>query len=111
MPVKTAKATDRPIYSPGLIKKYTRIIDEKVAEVWRKQNEGKLPYRKPAPIIIVEIPDIMRMFGRSERTAQRHMAAIRKKLCKKPHEFVSVEEFIDATGLPEASVRRGLNFL
>jgi hypothetical protein len=95
-----------PLFSKNIIKKYTQILKEKVAG---KQHDGKLPNYKKVPKSVVEISDIKIIFGRSDRTAQRHMSRIRKALGKKKGEFVSVKEFCEVTGMDEFTVQQALN--
>ena len=53
--------------------------------------------------------DVQRIIGKSERTARNLLMAIRKKYGKERHQLVTVPEFSDYTGLPEAQVRRWLD--
>ena len=77
----------------------------------RLQGEGKLPYAKKLPKYIVEISDIMIIIGKTERTAQRHMARIRKKRKKKKGQMITIKDFVLATGIDEYTVRQALNLL
>jgi hypothetical protein len=99
---------DGPLFSPTTIKKLTKWMENEVAYVMRLQSRGILPYRKPAEKIIIETADIQRMLGKKARTAQRYMAWLRAKLGKTKDEFISVEEFIKETKLPEHVVHRAL---
>ncbi len=49
--------------------------------------------------ICIYAKDIQRITGKSEKTGYRMLGAIRKKLGKKPHQFVTMEEFADFTGI------------
>jgi hypothetical protein len=75
----------------------------------RLQSEGKLPYYKKIPKAVVTTGDIMAIINRSERTAQRIMAKVRKKCGKKKGEYVTVKEFSLATGIDEWSIQRVLD--
>ncbi|WP_062125910.1 hypothetical protein [Geofilum rubicundum] len=54
--------------------------------------------------ICIYAKDIQRITGKSEKTGYRMLGAIRKKLGKKPHQFVTMEEFADYTGIALADV-------
>ncbi|MGV3528105.1 MAG: hypothetical protein ACO1OO_04350 [Flavisolibacter sp.] len=56
------------------------------------------------PRLVIYAKDVMNITGRSERTAQKLLADIRKKLEKPPHAFISTEEFCRYTGLKEEKV-------
>lgn len=49
--------------------------------------------------ICIYAKDIQRITGKSEKTGYRMLGAIRKKLGKQPHQFVTMEEFADFTGI------------
>jgi hypothetical protein len=106
MPGKNPRAT---IYSEKIIQQLNLVIKAKVAEVRRLQHDGILPYAKKHPKMIVETSDLILILGKTERTAQRHMARIRKKLGKKKGEYVSVKDFIKVTGLDEFTVQQALD--
>lgn len=106
-PKKRATKADKPfIFSEKRIKQVTQLFKDKVAEVMREQREGKRPYFKRIPAAVVRTGDIMIIMDRKERTAQRIMANIRKKLGKKKGEYVSVKDFCRATGIDEWTVQR-----
>lgn len=102
------KELDRPIFSPKKIAEIVQYVESKVKLVYQLQEIGLLPCRKPAPKYIVEIDDIMRMTGRTKRTAQRIMQKVRKKLKKTNREYISVEEFIDKSKVPKETVLRAM---
>jgi hypothetical protein len=103
------KTVEGNIFSEKKIKEYTQLFKDKVAEVMRLQREGKLPFYKKIPKAVVTTSDIMAITDRSERTAQRIMAKVRKKLGKQKDEYVSVKDFSSATGIDEWSIQRVLD--
>ena len=66
------------------------------------------PLNPLPPRLVIYAKDVMNITGRKERTAQKLLAEIRKKLNKAGHAFVSVEEFCAYTGLKEERVREFL---
>ncbi len=56
--------------------------------------------------ICIYAKDIQRITGKSEKTGYRMLGAIRKKLGKKPHQFVTVKEFASFTGIAPEDVRQ-----
>lgn len=111
MPVKKADTAETPIYNEKKIKQLTQFLRNRVAEHMRLQGEGKLPYRKRIPVTVIEIYHIMEIMKKSRSTAYRLMKRIRKKCNKKDDEYISVGDFIYATGLPERDVQRALDLL
>lgn len=109
MTIRNVNTVEGPIFSEKKIKEYTLLFKDKVAEVMRLQREGKLPFYKKIPKAVVTTSDIMAIMDRSERTAQRIMAKIRKKRGKEKGEYVSVKDFCLATGIDELSVQRVLD--
>ena len=97
-----------PMFKPAMLKKLIKWMQNEVAYVMRLQKKGILPYCKPAERIIIETCDFERMLGMKKRTAQRYMASLREKLKKKKGQFISVEEFITESGLPEHVVHQAL---
>lgn len=55
--------------------------------------------------IVIYTKDVMNITGRSERTARRLMASIRKACNKDKEAFISIEEFCAFTGLKEEKVQ------
>lgn len=98
MPVKNLAAADKPIYSKKTIEKLHQVLKDKIAAAKRLRSEGKLSFRKRFSRFIIKTGDLIIIFGKTERTAQRHMARVREKLGKKK-EMVSVIEFCKVTGL------------
>ena len=98
----------KPHFSEKRIKEIVERIKKEVAEHRRLQVEGKLPYRKPAPITVMEIPDIMLIIRRERGAASRLMQKMRAYFEKKPEQMVSVTEFCDYTGIPISDVRDAL---
>jgi len=109
MPGKNNRVPRTTIYSEKTIQQLNLLIKSKVAEVFRLQRAGKLPYAKKHPKMIVETSDLILILGKTERTAQRHMARIRKALGKTKGQYVSVKEFIKVTGLDEFTVQQALD--
>lgn len=103
-----ARNPNRPIFSPKRIAEIVKYVDDRVKLVYQLQNKGLLPCRKPAPKYIVEIDDIMRMTGRTKRTAQRIMQEVRIACDKTNREFISVEEFIRESKVPKETVLRAM---
>jgi hypothetical protein len=103
--------TEPPIYSEKKIKTLTQFLQDRIAEHMRLQRAGKLPYCKRIPVTVIEIRHIMEIMQRSRSTAHRLMSKVRKKLGKKDDEYVSVEDFCKATGLPSFEVQRALDLL
>lgn len=102
------KDLNRPIFSPKRIAEIVKYVDDKVKLVYHLQEKGLLPCRKPAPKYIVEIDDIMRMTGRTKRTAQRIMHEVRIRCNKTNREYISVEEFIEKSTIPKETVLRAM---
>jgi len=111
MPIKKATLAESPIFSEKKIKQLTQYLRARVIEHMRLQGEGKLPYCKRLPVIRVEIRHIMEILKRSRTTAHRIMKEIREKRNKKDDEYISVEDFCAATGLPQHDVQRALDLL
>ena len=49
--------------------------------------------------------DIQRITGRSERYGRKLLQAIREKLRKEPHQFVTIDEFADYAGIDVEVIR------
>jgi hypothetical protein len=111
MPVKKATLVEPPIYSEKKIKQITQLLRDSVTEHMRLQSEGKRPYASRMPVTVIEIYHIMKILKRSRSTAHRVMTEVRRKQNKKKGEYVSVSDFIAATGLPERDVQRALDLL
>ena len=111
MPEKNFPVAAKYIYSERTINKINQLLREKIFEHRRLQIAGKLPFAKRLPKYIVEISDIMIITGKTERTAQRHMARIRKKRKKKKGQMITIKDFVLATGIDEYTVRQALNLL
>lgn len=105
----STKAASPFIFSEKRIKQLTQLFKDKVAEIMRLQSAGKLPYYKKIPKSVVHTADIMVIMDRSERTAQRIMAKVRKKLNKTLDEYISVKDFSRATGIDEWTIQRALD--
>jgi ribosomal silencing factor RsfS len=58
--------------------------------------------------IVLYTKDIIIITGKSDRTARRMLAAIRKKCHKGKNALVSVEDFCSYTGLKEEKIREML---
>lgn len=43
--------------------------------------------------------DVQRITGRTERYGRKLLQTIRKKLSKEPHQFITLEEFAEYTGI------------
>ena len=52
--------------------------------------------------------DIQRITGRSERYGRKLMQDIRTFLDKEPHQFITVQEFAEYSGIEEETVNRYL---
>ncbi|MBE62521.1 MAG: hypothetical protein CMB89_09195 [Flammeovirgaceae bacterium] len=50
--------------------------------------------------------DVQRITGKSERYGRKLLNKIREGLSKEPHQFISVDEFCEFTGLTPAIVER-----
>ncbi|GAA5042545.1 hypothetical protein SAMN04488057_10717 [Cyclobacterium lianum] len=50
--------------------------------------------------------DVQRITGKSERYGRKLLKKIREELAKDPHQFVSVDEFCEFTGLSATIVER-----
>jgi hypothetical protein len=111
MPKKKSSPDEGPIYSEKKIKQITQLLRDSVTEHMRLQSIGKLPYASRMPVTVIEIYHIMKILKRSRSTANRVMAKVRKKRNKKKGEYVSVSDFIAATGIPERDVQRALDLL
>jgi phage anti-repressor protein len=59
--------------------------------------------------IVMYSKDIMRITGKGEKYSRNYREKIREKLQKEEHQFISVEEFCDYTGLKTEQVRQFMN--
>ena len=59
--------------------------------------------------IIIYPKDVQRITGKSDRYGRMLLKKIRQQFFKKPHQFVSVDEFCQFTGLELEKVTRFLN--
>jgi hypothetical protein len=59
--------------------------------------------------IIIYPKDVQRITGKSDRYGRLLLSKIKEKYSKKPHQFVSVEEFCQFTGLTSEQVIEFLN--
>jgi hypothetical protein len=50
--------------------------------------------------------DVQRITGKSERYGRKLLNRIREEFSKEPHQFISVDEFCEFTGLEPAIVER-----
>ncbi|MBK6264591.1 hypothetical protein JKA74_06030 [Marivirga sp. S37H4] len=50
--------------------------------------------------------DVQRITGMSERYGRKLLNKIREELSKEPHQFISIDEFCEFTGLAPAIVER-----
>lgn len=105
---KKEDTNKKPHFSEKRIKEIVERIKKEVAEHRRLQSEGKLPFRKPVPITVMEIAHIMVVIKRERGAASRLMKEMRAELGKKPRQKVSVTEFSDYTGIPISDVRDAL---
>lgn len=110
MPKNTA-TIEKPIFSEDELSDLHKLLKDKVADVMRRQSLGELPYCKKDPALIVETRDIKRMFNKTQRTAERIMAKVRKKCNKKPGDYVTVKQFCKATTMDEWTVQRALDLI
>ena len=84
--------------------------------MWRIMHppdpRGEPMYSRPGPYkLYIETKDIMQVFNKGERTAQRLMQMARKSLQKGPRAFVTVEEFCWLHNEPEERVQKRLHEL
>jgi hypothetical protein len=106
--VKKEGPNKKPHFSEKRIKEIVERIKKKVAEHRQLQSTGKLPYRKQAPITVMEISYVMVVINRKRTVASLLMKEIRAYYKKKPRQKVSVTEFSDYTGIPISDVRDAL---
>ena len=59
--------------------------------------------------IIIYPKDVQRITGKSDRYGRQLLNKIREQFAKEPHQFVSIEEFCQFTGLSFEQVTRFLN--
>jgi hypothetical protein len=59
--------------------------------------------------IIIYPKDVQRITGKSDRYGRHLLNKIREQFSKEPHQFVSVEEFCQFTGLAPEQVTSFLN--
>lgn len=59
--------------------------------------------------IIIYPKDVQRITGKSDRYGRLLLNKIRMQLAKEPHQFVSIEEFCQFTGLAPEQVNQFLN--
>lgn len=50
--------------------------------------------------------DVQRITGKSERYGRKLLKRIREEFSKEPHQYISVDEFCEFTGLAPAIVER-----
>lgn len=53
--------------------------------------------------------DVQCIIGKSESASRNLLRKIRKRLRKKPHQMVSLQEFCDYTGLPREEISEYMN--
>ena len=53
--------------------------------------------------------DVLRITGKSERACCRMLQTIRRKNGKESHQFITIDEFANHTGIPQDLVRKYLN--
>jgi len=54
--------------------------------------------------IVIYSKDIEMITGKSERSSRKIMTAMRRKLGKEKHQFISLGEFCAYSGIPESEV-------
>lgn len=101
----------KPYFSENRIKEIVQYLQKRVTEHRRLQNEGKLPFYKRIPIVVMEIKYVMLIINRERGVASTLMRDIRLEFGKKPRQKVSVTEFCTFTGIPLQDVRDALNLL
>ncbi|WP_298152363.1 hypothetical protein [Flavobacterium sp.] len=52
--------------------------------------------------------DVQRIMGKEYTQARRYLIKIKKHLKKEDHQYISVEEFADYTGLPIEEILRSM---
>lgn len=109
MPTKNVTDEDKPIYNKKTIEKLHQVLNDKIAEVKRLQQEGKIRIRRRYSRFNVKTGDLRIVLGQRERTAQRHMARVRGKLGKKKDMIVTVIEFCNITGLDVWTMQTALS--
>lgn len=108
---KNTATIEKPIFSQDELSELHKLLKDKVADVMRRQRLGELPYYKKEPASIVETRDIKRIMNKTQRTAERIMAKVRKKLGKKPGDYVTVKQFCEATTMDLWTVQRALDLI
>jgi Fic family protein len=65
------------------------------SKAWIEYNNYKMKINR----IIIYPKDIQRITGKSDRYGRLLLNKIRQKFLKEPHQFVTIEEFCQFTGL------------
>jgi hypothetical protein len=58
--------------------------------------------------VVIYTKDVMVITGRSEKYSRMLLRQIKERLLKEQHQFVSVSEFCQYTGIPSQDVERSL---
>ena len=103
------QTTPDTYYNSEEAKKLNKYMYDKWNLVMTLQHAGEIPCASIIPRCHVERKDIPMILGKSYSEAGRIMAFVRKKCNKKPRQYVSIQEFCDATGLDKHEVQRSLD--
>jgi hypothetical protein len=102
-------STPKTYYDSEEIKLLTQWMKDRVKLVYELQDLGEIPCASRMTRIHVERKDIPNILPRSYTEAGRIMAWVRQECNLTKRQFVSIENFCKATGLPEHEVRRALD--
>jgi hypothetical protein len=96
-------------YTAEEIKVLGQWMKDRVQLVIDLQDQGEIPCASRMTRIHIERKDIPMILPRSYSEAGRIMAYVRKKCNLTKRQFVSIENFCKATGLPQHEVQRALD--
>ena len=103
------ESTPKTYYDSEEIKVLSKWMKDRVQLVLDLQDQGEIPCASRIPRIHVERKDIPNILPRSYTEAGRLMTYVRQECKLKKRQFVSIENFCKATGLPEHVVQRALD--
>ena len=103
------ESTSKTYYDSEEIKVLEKWMKDRVQLVLDLQDQGEIPCASRIPRIHVERKDIPNILPRSYTEAGRIMTYVRNKCNLTKRQFVSIENFCEATGLPQHSVQRALD--
>lgn len=101
--------SQKTYYTQEEIKVLKQWMKDRVQLVFDLQDQGAIPSASRMPRIHIERKDIPMILPRSYSEAGRIMDFVRKERNLTKRQFVSIENFCIATGLPQHEVQRALD--